>query len=223
MATLLRFDAILSRPAPRPDTVAMAAHRDLARDVAARSIVLLRNEPVDGRTRPAAFGRPALRLAVVGRLADTENLGDHGSSDVWDLQCHTVLDGLRGTSADVVYDEGSDPVQAAVVAGDADVALVVVGYTSLDEGEFMGEMTEAMLADFPPADEPEVAQRYADGPRRCAEVTKPDASAACTAASPSAATGSRFGSQRGTSSSSGRRRGEPPDDRGYPGRKRRRA
>ena len=173
VATLLRFDAILSRPAPSLGTVGTPAHRDLAREVAARSIVLLRNELVDGRPVLPLSDVPSLRLVVVGRLADTENLGDHGSSDVWDLHCHTVLDGLRGTSADVVYDEGSDPVQAAVVAGDADVALVVVGYTSLDEGEFMGEMTEAMLANFPPADEPEVAQRYADVLADVPMVTKP--------------------------------------------------
>jgi beta-glucosidase len=115
----------------------------------------------------------SLQLAVFGRLADTENLGDHGSSDVWDLHCHTVLDGLRSTSADVVYDEGGDLAHAAAVAGEVDVALVVVGYTSLDEGEFMGEMTEAMLANFPPADEPEVARRYATLLADVPAVTKP--------------------------------------------------
>jgi beta-glucosidase len=173
VATLLRFHAVLSRPRPGPDTLGTPAHRDLAREVAARSIVLLRNEPVDGRPVLPLSDVDSLRLAVFGRLADTENLGDHGSSDVWDLHCQTVLDGLRSTSADVVYDEGSDPAHVATVAGDADVALVVVGYSSLDEGEFMGEMTEAMLANFPPADEPEVARRYADLLADVPAVTKP--------------------------------------------------
>jgi len=173
VATLLRFHAVLSRPRPGPDALGTPAHRDLAREVAARSIVLLRNEPVDGRPVLPLSDVDSLRLAVFGRLADTENLGDHGSSDVWDLHCQTVLDGLRSTSADVVYDEGSDPAHVATVAGDADVALVVVGYSSLDEGEFMGEMTEAMLANFPPADEPEVARRYADLLADVPAVTKP--------------------------------------------------
>ena len=102
VATLLRFDAVLSRPAPSPETLGTPAHRDLAREVAARSIVLLRNEPVDGRPVLPLSDVGSLRLAVFGRLADTENLGDHGSSDVLDLHCHTVLDGLRSTSADVV-------------------------------------------------------------------------------------------------------------------------
>jgi beta-glucosidase len=173
VATLLRFDAILSAPMSGSDTVGKAAHRELAREVAARSIVLLRNEPVEGCPVLPLSDVHSLRLAVFGRLADTENLGDHGSSDVWDLNCDTVLDGLRDTSADVVYDEGNDPAHVAVVAGAADAALVVVGYTSLDEGEFMGEMTEAMLANFPPADEPEVAQRYANLLAGVPEVTKP--------------------------------------------------
>jgi beta-glucosidase len=173
VATLLRFDPILSRPAPGPEILGMPAHRQLARDVAARSIVLLRNEPVDGRPVLPLADIHSLRLAVFGRLADTENLGDHGSSDVWDLDCHSVLDGLRRLSADVVYDEGSDPARVATVAGDADVTLVVVGSTSHDEGEFMGEMTAAMLANFPPADEPEVARRYADFVADVPMVTKP--------------------------------------------------
>jgi len=173
VATLLRFDAVLSRPAPSHDVLGMPAHRELARQVAARSIVLLRNEAVDGRPVLPLSPVPSLRLAVFGRLADTENLGDHGSSDVWDLDCHTVLDGLRSRSAEIVYDEGSDPTHVAAVAGDADIALVVVGYTSRDEGEFMGEMTEAMLANFPAADEPEVALRYANLLADVPEVTKP--------------------------------------------------
>ena len=170
---LLRFDAIVSRPAPGTEVLGMPAHRQLARDVAARSIVLLRNELVDGRRVLPLTDVPSLRLAVFGRLADTENLGDHGSSDVWDLDCHTVLDGLRRSAASVVYDEGSDPAHLVTVARDADVALVVVGYTARDEGEFMGEMTAAMLANFPPADEPEVAERYASLLADVPVVTKP--------------------------------------------------
>ena len=149
VATLLRFDTILSGPVPGEDTLGRAAHRLLAREVAARSVVLLRNELVEGRPVLPLSLVDSPRLAVFGPLADTVNLGDHGSSDVWDLDCHTVLEALRSISSGVVYDEGSDSASAAVVAGDADVALVVVGYTSLDEGEFMGEMTEAMLANFP--------------------------------------------------------------------------
>ena len=47
VATLLRFDDVLSAPDPRR-RARLAEHRALAREVAARSVVLLRNEPVDG-------------------------------------------------------------------------------------------------------------------------------------------------------------------------------
>jgi beta-glucosidase len=157
IATLLRFDDVLSA-APPADGLGSAEHRALAREVAARSVVLLRNEPVEGAAvLPLSAGQ---RVAVVGRLADTVNLGDGGSSDVWDLECHTVIDGLRGVVAEVRHDDGSDLGRAAIVAAEADVALVVVGYTFLDEGEFIGD-TDASLAQlFPPTDEPEVVAAF---------------------------------------------------------------
>src|SRR4051812_45338664 len=48
VATLLRFDDVLSRPVPPADVLGSPAHRALAREVAGRSVVLLRNESVDG-------------------------------------------------------------------------------------------------------------------------------------------------------------------------------
>ncbi|HMS87741.1 MAG TPA: glycoside hydrolase family 3 N-terminal domain-containing protein [Acidimicrobiales bacterium] len=158
VATLLRFDEVLGRPAPPRTVLGAPEHRDLAREVAGRSVVLLRNEPVDGV--PALPLRPDARLAVVGRLADSVNLGDGGSSDVWDLDCHTVLDGLRGSFDTVEHDDGSDPARAARLASNADAAVVVVGYTYLDEGEFIGDLDPALGALFPPADDPELVASY---------------------------------------------------------------
>src|SRR5690606_16434189 len=48
VATLLRFREVLARPGPPLDVLAAPEHRALAREVAARSVVLLRNEPVGG-------------------------------------------------------------------------------------------------------------------------------------------------------------------------------
>jgi beta-glucosidase len=158
VATLLRFDDVLSSPAPPRDVLGAPEHRELAREVAARSVVLLRNEPVDGGpVLPLAAGAS---LAVVGRLADTVNLGDGGSSDVWDLECTTVLDGVRQRAARVTFDDGADPEAAAAVAAGAEVAVVVVGYTFLDEGEFIGDSDPALAALFPAGDEPEVVERF---------------------------------------------------------------
>ena len=159
VATLLRFDDVLSSPAQPRDALGSSAHRELAREVASRAVVLLRNETVDGAPvlpLPADTGQ----VAVLGRLADTVNLGDGGSSDVWDLDCHTVLDGLRAAVADVVHDDGADTQRAAAVAAGADAAVVVVGYTYADEGEFIGPTDSSLGALFPSADEPAVVERF---------------------------------------------------------------
>src|SRR5690606_6453775 len=121
-------------------------------------VVLLRNEPVDGA--PVLPLDPGARVAVLGRLADTVNVGDGGSSDVWDLECRTVLDGLRDAFDHVTHDEGVDPDRAAAVAAEADAAVVVVGYTYLDEGEYIGATDPSLATMFPPADEPEVVERF---------------------------------------------------------------
>jgi beta-glucosidase len=158
VATLLRFDDVLSAEPPSADVIGSAEHRALAREVAARSVVLLRNEPVDGT--PVLPMAASSRVAVLGRLADTVNLGDAGSSDVWDLECRTVLDGLRDAVAEVVHDDGLDVERAAQVAAGADIAVVVAGYTYLDEGEYLGEMDASMYERFPPGDEPDVVDLF---------------------------------------------------------------
>ncbi|HEX2578163.1 MAG TPA: glycoside hydrolase family 3 N-terminal domain-containing protein [Aquihabitans sp.] len=171
--TLLRFDDVLSAPAPDRSILGAPEHRALAREVATRSAVLLRNEPVDGvPVLPLDAGRVGT-VAVLGRLADAVNLGDGGSSDVWDLECETVLGGLRGALGDVTHHDGGDPAEAAAVAGAADVAVVVVGYTRDDEGEFIGDTDPSLAALFPAADEPDVAERYAAELADLPETTKP--------------------------------------------------
>lgn len=173
IATLLRFDDVLSAPAPPMDVVGCSEHRALAREVAARSVVLLRNEPVEG-TPVLPFARHA-RVAVLGRLADTVNLGDGGSSDVWDLDCHTVLDGVRAVAQEALHDDGTDVTRAAEVARGADVALVVVGYTAADEGEFIGAIDEPDLqALFPATDDPEVVARFQAEVEALPPTTKPE-------------------------------------------------
>lgn len=172
VATLLRFDAVLSAsPSPR-DVLGAPEHRTLAREVAARSVVLLRNDPVHGA--PVLPLRRDSTVAVLGRLADQVNLGDGGSSDVWDLECHTVLDGLRGAVDGVVHDDGSDRRRAAQAAAAADVAVVVVGYTYLDEGEFIGETDPSLSALFPESDEPQVVERYQAKLAAVPPTTKPE-------------------------------------------------
>ncbi len=148
VATLLRFHAVFEQQ-PEPDVVGCVEHRALAREVAAASMVLLRNEgsllPLDAST--------VGRVAVLGRLADVADLGDGGSSDVRSSHVVTPLDGLRARfGADRVTHAADD----ASIAVGADVVVVVVGYTKADEGECI----EAAGADalgrmvFPPVDHP---------------------------------------------------------------------
>ncbi len=170
--TLLRFDQVLSTPSPSLDVLGDPEHRALAREAAARSVVLLRNEPVD--VVPVLPLGAAQRVAVIGRLADTVNIGDGGSSDVWDLSCRTVLDGLRDAITDVVHDDGADVSRAASVAGAADVAIVVVGYTYVDEGEYIGETDPSLMSLFPPGDEPDVVDQFQASLVELPHTTKPD-------------------------------------------------
>ena len=71
-------------------------------------------------------------VALLGRLATAVNLGDGGSSDVWAPEVVTAADGLRaGLPAVIVCRSTTVPIPSGRLrlAGSADVALVVVGYT----------------------------------------------------------------------------------------------
>ncbi|MCU1399915.1 MAG: beta-glucosidase-like glycosyl hydrolase [Acidimicrobiales bacterium] len=172
VGTLLRFDDVLSAPSPSRDVLGAHEHRALAREVAARSAVLLRNEDVDGApVLPLSAHEP---VAVIGQLAAVVNVGDGGSSDVWDLECHTVLDGLRAAIDDVSFDDGTDLARAAVIAAAATAAVVVVGYTFVDEGEYIGETDRSLISLFPAADEPDVVDLYEGTLAQIPMIVKPD-------------------------------------------------
>jgi beta-glucosidase len=163
-ATLLRFNHLLTGPRPDISVLACGEHRSLAREAAAKAVVLLRNEPV-GDQPVLPLDAAALRtVAVIGRLAHIRNIGDGGSSEVWAPDVVTPLQGLQAALpvVDVVADDGSDVLRAAGVAATADVALVVVGYTKADEGEFIGDdNSSGPLRDLlPGADDPELAESF---------------------------------------------------------------
>lgn len=151
VATLLRFAAVLATDRPPPEVLGCDEHRALARRAATQSIVLLRN---DGDLLPldAASLR---RVAVIGRLAAVANVGDGGSSDVSARDVVTPLAGLEAALPDAEVVHADD----ASVAADADVAVVVVGYTKDDEGEYLGEkLAPDLMTLFPPTDHPLVGQ-----------------------------------------------------------------
>jgi beta-glucosidase len=165
IATRLRFSHVLDPPAPGREVLANPSHRALARRAAAKSVVLLRNQPVDGSPVLPLLVHPGEPVAVIGALADAVNLGDGGSSDVWAPEVVTVAEGLRAALPEAVLhlDNGDDHERAAALAASASVAVLVVGYTKEDEGEYMGESTMAALGHlFPSEDDPELVERFTE-------------------------------------------------------------
>ena len=103
--------------------------------------MLLRNEPRRWGAGPAAARRTRLRRVVVlGRLADVDNTGDRGSSNVRPPYVVTPLEGLRAAlePLGVEVEAGQDPRPRRAAAAGADVAIVIAGYTAEDEGEGFG-------------------------------------------------------------------------------------
>jgi beta-glucosidase len=123
----------LDEPQPEPDETLRVTeeHVALAREVATRSSVLLRNEgaalPLDASSVSS--------VVVLGPLADVENIGDQGSSAVAPPEVVTVWEGLSEALGDKVamYAELDDTSRAAAEAADA--VILVVGLTSDEEGE----------------------------------------------------------------------------------------
>jgi beta-glucosidase len=130
-----------------PAVAGCAAHRQLAREAAQKSVVLLKN---DGALLPLGGAR---RLAVVGRLASLPNTGDGGSSNTQPAYVVTPLEGLRAALGDraISFDDGGDPARAARAAAAAEAAVVVAGYTHDDEGEYIPpDMLSMFAPTFPP-------------------------------------------------------------------------
>ena len=112
---------VLIRQVPRikarpMSVVGSQAHRDLAREIAEKGMVLLENNGVLPLSKDA-------RVLVTGPYADEENVGDHGSSRVFDKRVITPYAGLRKVFLRASLTEG-------------DVAVVCVGSNNKKEGEY---------------------------------------------------------------------------------------
>ncbi len=133
--TLLAFQtARKENGIPGEEVLNCPAHRDLALRAAREGITLMKNDsllPLD-RSR-------ICRLAVLGKLAEKENIGDWGSSRVYPPYVVTPLEGLRRIAPDteLIFCDGSDLEAAKKAARDADAVLFVVGLDHGDEGEYV--------------------------------------------------------------------------------------
>ncbi|MET0713934.1 MAG: glycoside hydrolase family 3 C-terminal domain-containing protein [Mycetocola sp.] len=130
-------------PHDATDDLDVEGHHALAREVAADSIVLLKN---DANTLPV---QPNARVAVIGAFATEPRFQGGGSSHINPTRVDAALDAIRDQSgADGVtveyahgftLDGAGDPTalieEATIVAGRADVAILFVGLGDREESE----------------------------------------------------------------------------------------
>ena len=122
------FD-LANREIPDASVVECSEHIELAREVAEKSFVLLKNEAV----LPLSITQS---IAIVGDLADVPNLGDRGSSMVTSSEVTSPLAGLRAFGNEVAINYYASDADLGDI-DESDVAVVVAGLTYKEEGEFI--------------------------------------------------------------------------------------
>ena len=163
IATMLKFN-VGKLPVLDRSVVLCKEHLALSQEVAEKSMVLLKNEIVDGVELLPLNLKSGSKIAMFGRLAAARNIGDGGSSDVMAPNVVTPLVGIgeHFSNCEVIYEPGSTLDDQVRLAKKSDVAVVVVGYTREEEGEFIGDSpdTVSMAAQIPRQDNPELAREY---------------------------------------------------------------
>ena len=135
--TVLKFE---SHPDPLTEypksLIGSKEHIALALEVAEKSMVLMQNT-----NAVLPFDKTKLKnVLVLGTLAKTENIGDHGSSRVYPKYVVTPLEGLQklyGSTVNFTYNSGENLEEVKDLAKNADAVIFVVGYNHDDEGEFV--------------------------------------------------------------------------------------
>jgi beta-glucosidase len=119
------------------DKIACKEHTELALETARKSIVLLKNK----NSLLPLKKNEIKQIAIFGELADTPNIGDHGSSRVYPPYVITPLEGIRklaGNKINIVFNKGEDLMSAKGLAKSSNISIIVAGYSYLDEGEGSG-------------------------------------------------------------------------------------
>jgi beta-glucosidase len=117
-----------------PEVIGCPEHIALSLKAAREGITLIKNEGVLPLDR-----KKIRKLALIGKLGDKGNIGDHGSSRVYPAYIVTPLQGLKKAAdgIEIVCCDGSDIEEAKKAAKDADAVVFVVGLNFDDEGEFI--------------------------------------------------------------------------------------
>lgn len=163
LSTQLRHYATRDTMEPTTDMVFSQTSRQLAREVAAKSMVLLENMPVNGEPL-LPLPKNLSSLAVIGRLATSKQTGDRASSLVACPEVISAYEGIRDALPGVKLNlSASSNIDAAVrAAKKADIVILVVGYDADDEGEFLqpSKKTDTVAqALLPPLDDSNWAKR----------------------------------------------------------------
>ncbi|MBD5095213.1 MAG: glycosyl hydrolase [Subdoligranulum sp.] len=130
--TVLAFSESPDPMVYTPELIACKEHIALAREVAEKSVTMLKNESL------LPF-RNIKRLALVGDLADTANIGDHGSSMVRPPYVVTLLQAMRENYPEIetVYVPTKEVNVRLEGIRACDAAVVVCGMNHGDEGEYI--------------------------------------------------------------------------------------
>jgi beta-glucosidase len=151
LRTLLVFENTPDPIAYRREMVASQEHAVLACKVAEKSMVLIKNQ---GQVLP--FDKGAKRVLVLGKLADQQNTGDHGSSRVYAPYVITPLEGLKkyfGQGVEILHRDESQLAEAKELAAEVDCVIIIAGNDFNDEGEFISpggveEMSSALVTGY---------------------------------------------------------------------------
>lgn len=116
-------------------------HARLALQCAREGITLLKNE---NHILPIDLKEHRLKIAVLGYLADKENIGDRGSSRVYAPHVTTLLQGLAAycSQADIIYYSGERASHCRRLAKEADYVIIAAGNDYSDEGECVANDSE---------------------------------------------------------------------------------
>ena len=130
------------------DLILNESHIDLAREVSEESMVLIKNQNI----LPFDIGQN-LKIGVIGRLADTENTGDLGSSNSNPPYVITPFQGIKNYhlnyNNEVYLDKANDLKKSIELAKELDQVILIVGYDYSDEGEYImsrGQMLKSAEA-----------------------------------------------------------------------------
>ncbi|MHA1473238.1 MAG: beta-glucosidase family protein, partial [Promethearchaeota archaeon] len=125
------------------DLIGCNDHVLIAREVAEKSMVLLKNQ---NKLLPININKID-SLAVLGPLSDKANTGDHGSSHVRQKNIISPLQGIKnsvGNKINVIHNDGHDIDVAQQIAQSVDAVVLIVGYTHKDEGEYIPHISKGL-------------------------------------------------------------------------------